>query len=495
MNAATTAAAPLDPAAPSDSVKRILPWVVAVAFFMESLDATILNTAVPTIAAALKVGALSMKAALTSYTLSLAVFIPVSGWVADRFGTRRVFATAIGIFTAGSLFCGLTTSMPMLVLARILQGGGGAMMMPVGRITMVRTFARSELVRAMSFVVIPGLIGPLLGPLVGGLIVGYFHWRVIFFVNIPIGLLGLYLVWRNLPDYRGERSDPLDFVGLVLFGSGVGLLSYVLEVFGEHSLGAGAIISLFVVSVGLLVAYVRHGAEIERPLLRLELFRIRTFRAAVVGGFVTRLGIGGMPFLLPLLYQIGLGYTPVQAGLLIMPQPLAAMLLKLVITRIMARLGYRFILLSNTVVIGLLIMLFSTVSRQTPIWLILVQMFCFGFISSLQYTCMNSLVYADVSNADTSMASSIASTGQQMSISFGIAVASLTTALFTEGQMQPGPELMVTAIRRSFLVLGALTVLSTWVFRQLRPHDGDNVSRGTARRDSVAAQRATNESR
>src|SRR5471030_874914 len=219
------------PAPPDPSVKRLLPWLVAVAFLMESLDTTILNTAVPTIAEALGVVPLSMKAVLSSYTLSLAVFIPVSGWMADRFGTRRVFASAIGIFTIGSFFCGISNDIHVLVACRVLQGCGGAMMLPVGRITMVRTFARSELVRAMSFVAIPGLIGPMLGPIAGGLIIEYFHWSVIFFVNIPMGLAGLYMVHRYLPDYREADTQPLDVIGLILFGAGVALLSYVLEVF------------------------------------------------------------------------------------------------------------------------------------------------------------------------------------------------------------------------------------------------------------------------
>src|SRR5262245_43656969 len=205
----------------NDSIKRLLPWLVAVAFFMESLDTTILNTAVPTIAAALSVAPLSMKAVLSSYTLSLAVFIPISGWMADRFGTRRVFSSAIALFTLGSLLCGLVSNIHLLVAGRILQGCGGAMMLPVGRLTMVRAFAKSELIRAMAFVAIPGLIGPMLGPLAGGFIVGYFHWRVIFFLNVPIGLLGLYLVYRHLPDYRQDFSPPLDAPCLVLFGAGV----------------------------------------------------------------------------------------------------------------------------------------------------------------------------------------------------------------------------------------------------------------------------------
>src|SRR6202166_167875 len=214
---------PSIPASPSASSKKLLPWLVAVAFFMESLDTTILNTAVPAISEALKVTPLSMKSVLASYTLSLAVFIPISGWMADRFGTRRVFASAIGLFTVGSFLCGISSNIHVLVACRVLQGCGGAMMVPVGRLTMVRTFPKSELIRAMSFVSIPGLIGPMLGPVVGGFIAGYFHWRVIFFVNIPIGLAGLYMVYRHLPDYREENTHPLDITGLLLFGSGVGL--------------------------------------------------------------------------------------------------------------------------------------------------------------------------------------------------------------------------------------------------------------------------------
>src|SRR5580765_7343039 len=234
-----------------NGVKTLLPWLVAVAFFMESLDTTILNTAVPSIAAALHIAPLSMKSALTSYTLSLAVFIPVSGWVADRYGTRRVFSSAIGIFTAGSLLCGISSNIHVLVACRVLQGCGGAMMVPVGRLTLVRTFPKSELIRAMSFVAIPGLIGPMLGPLAGGLIVGFLHWRVIFFVNLPIGLIGLIMVYLHLPDYR-EKSDPLDTVGLILFGSGIALLSYVLEVFGEHTLSVREILGLLAIAIMLL---------------------------------------------------------------------------------------------------------------------------------------------------------------------------------------------------------------------------------------------------
>ncbi len=460
----------------TESVKRMLPWLVAVAFFMESLDTTILNTALPSMATALHVVPLSMKAVLTSYTLSLAVFIPVSGWVADRFGTRVVFTSAIGIFTVGSLLCGLSSSLHVLVACRILQGCGGAMMVPVGRLTMVHAFAKSELVRAMSFVAIPALIGPMIGPLAGGLIVALFHWRVIFFVNLPIGLLGLFLVYRHLPDFRAEKTAKLDWVGLILFGSGVGLLSYVLEIFGTHTLSAGEVSELLALATALLLAYGWHATRATHPLLRLALFRIRTLRVAVTGSFVTRLGIGGMPFLLPLLYQVGLGYSPIQSGLLILPQSMAAISLKATMPRILTRFGYRRVLLANTILLGLLISLFATIGPRSPAYVICLQALAFGFLSSLQYTSMNTLVYADVGEADASMASTIASTMQQMSMSFGVAAASLTTAVFIPDRFRSDPPQMIHGIHLAFLVLGGLTVLSAAIFRELRTEDGDSVS-------------------
>ncbi len=466
----------LVPPPPSVAARRLLPWLVAVAFFMESLDTTILNTAVPTIAAALQVAPLSMKAVLASYTLSLAVFIPISGWVADRFGTRRVFATAIGLFTLGSLLCGISTSIHLLVACRILQGCGGAMMVPVGRLTLVRTFAKSELVRTMSFVAIPGLIGPMLGPIAGGLIVGYFHWRVIFFVNIPIGMLGLVMVYLHLPDYREEHPVPLDIPGLLLFGSGIGLLSYVLEVFGEHTLNAEEILGMLALSLCLLVGYGFRAARTQYPLLRLSLFRIRTFRASVVGSFITRLGAGGIPFLFPLLYQVGLGYSPIQSGLLLMPQALAAISLKLTIPKILARIGYRSVLVSNTLILGLMIMLFATIGSHTPWWVIVMQAFCYGFFTSLQYTSMNTLVYSDITPEQTSSASTIASTMQQMSISFGVASASLATAFFIPDRFHSSPAEMIHGIHRALLCLGGFTFLSTLVFSDLKSDDGDAVS-------------------
>ena len=466
-----------DPSSPGVSVaaKRLLPWLVAVAFFMESLDTTILNTAVPAISSALGVAPLSMKAVLASYTLSLAVFIPISGWMADRFGTRRVFASAIGLFTLGSFLCGISSNIHWLVAFRILQGCGGAMMVPVGRLTLVRTFAKSDLLRTMSFVSIPALVAPMLGPIAGGLIVGYLHWRVIFFVNIPIGLAGLILVYLHLPDYREAETPPLDVVGLILFGSGVALLSYVLEIFGEHTLSSREMCGLLALSLALLAGYGMHARTLTFPLLQLKLFSIRTFRAAVGGSFFTRLGIGGVPFLLPLLYQVGLGFTPIESGLLIMPQAIASMGMKAIMPRLLSRVGYRGVLISNTLILGVLLMVFATIGVRTPVWLIVLQAFLYGAFTSLQYTSMNTLVYADIEEKDASSASSIASTMQQMAISFGVAAAGLTTALFVPST-HSNPAEMIHGIHKALIALGILTIVSTIVFHSLRSGDGDDVS-------------------
>ena len=436
-------------------VKALLPWLVAIAFFLESMDTTVLNTAVPVISKALAVTPLSMKSVLSSYTLSLAIFIPVSGWMADRFGTRIVFGSAIGVFTAASFLCGLSHDINTLIVCRVLQGCGGAMMVPVGRLTLVRTLDKSELVKAMSFVAIPSLVGPMIGPLIGGSIVAYLNWRFIFFINIPVGLAGMILVFRLLPNYREVKVGPLDLVGLVLFGSGVGLLSYVLEIFGQHRLGGLADAALLIGAVGLILGYGLYAVRAEFPLLDLSMFKVRTFRGAVAGGFLTRLSVGGIPFLLPLLYQVGLGLTPIQSGLLIMPQAIAAMTTKFMLPHILDRLGYRSVLIGNTLLVAAALFAFTLIGPATPIWLIVVL----------------ALVYADIEPARMSHASALASTLQQLSVSFGVAGAGLTAVVFLAAPAS-GPETLVPGIHRAFLFLGALTVFTALTFTRLKADDG-----------------------
>lgn len=456
--------------------KRYLPWVVAAALFMEQLDSTIVNTAVPAMSESLHVTPLSLKAVVASYILSLAVGIPVSGWIADRFGTRRVFGFAVTLFTLASVMCGLSVSIRMLVVARILQGMGAAMMMPVGRLTIIRTFPKSELLAAMNFVIIPALIGPLLGPLVGGLIVHWMSWRVIFFVNIPVGVVAWMLSNRFMPNFYGDVDRPLDVVGLILFASGTALFSWLLEIFGEHSLNPNEIAWLFALSMALLAGYALHASKQAFPLLDLGLFRIRTFRVSILGGFNTRLGVGAMPFLLPLLYQLGLGLPAWYSGLLMMPSAMAAMGMKMIATRVLARFGYKKILMANTVMIGCTISMFAMIGPQTPVPAIVALGLCMGFFNSLQFTCMNSMAYADVQQADSSMASTIASSMQQLSMSFGLACGLLVTGWFLGDLPQSDRPAVLSALHHAFITMGVVTIFSALTFATLRRRDGENVS-------------------
>ena len=465
------------------TVKRFLPWVVATALFMEQLDSTIVNTAVPAMAASLAVTPLSLKAVVASYILSLAVCIPVSGWMADRFGTRRNFATAIAIFTLSSVLCGLALTVPMMVGARVLQGIGAAMMMPVGRLTNIRTFPKAELLGAMNFVIIPALIGPLLGPTVGGLIVNWLSWREIFFINVPVGVAALWLMHRYMPDYYGDESRPLDVVGLVLFGSGAALLSWLLEIFGEHQIDVTTAVLLLGIALGLLGAYGWHARQRPWPILRLSLFGVRTFRVSVAGGFITRLGVGGLPFLMPLLFQLGLGLPAWQSGLMMMPTAAAAMGMKFISGGVLRRFGYRRVLIVNTVMIGVVISLFAQVTGATPLWAINLLSLALGFFNSLQFSSMNSMAYADIAAEESSMASTIASSMQQMSMSFGLACGSLITSWYLDGLPQTDQGAVIAALHHAYVTLGALTILSSLTFWTLKPEDGESVSHAHAAAD------------
>lgn len=464
----------------SATKKRCLPWVVATALFMEQLDSTIVNTGIPAMAASLGVTPLSLKAVVTSYILSLAVSIPISGWLAERYGSRRIFMLAVALFTLSSVLCGLAVNSTMLIAARVPQGIAAAMMMPVGRMAILRTFPKGELLQAMNFVIIPALLGPLLGPTVGGLIVHWFTWREIFFVNIPVGLLALWFAKNYMPNYKSETPRPLDVRGLLLFASGAGLLSWLLEVFGEIDLPGGTVAMLAAVALGLLAAYGWHAGRVPYPLLRLSLFATRTFRVSVLGGFVTRLGVGGMPFLLPLLYQLGLGFPAWQSGLLMMPAAIAAMAMKALAAPMLKRFGYRQVLIANTLLVACTIASYSLVGQGTPLVVIVLMGLALGLFNSLQFSSMNSMAYADINDADTAMASTLASTLQQMSMSFGLAFGSLITAYFLGGLPQSDRVAVTASLHHAFLALALLTMVSSAAFWTLRPQDGESVSKGSA---------------
>jgi EmrB/QacA subfamily drug resistance transporter len=472
--------------APSPAMQRYLPWLVGVLLFMETLDSTIVNTAVPAMARSLEVTPLSLKAIVTSYILALAVGIPVSGWLADRFGTRKLFISAVAIFTVASILCGLSLNAPMLVAARILQGLGAAMMTPVGRLAIVRTFPRSELLSKMNFVIIPALIGPLLGPTVGGLIVHWWSWREIFFVNVPVGIAALWLAHRYMPEYHSDSPRPLDVIGLVLFSSGAALLSWLLEVFGEHRLDVTSIAILLLLSFALLGAYGVHANRTEYPLLNLRLFKVRTFRVSVLGGLATRLGIGGLPFLLPLFYQLGMGMPAWQSGLMMMPSAIAAMTVKAISPHLLRRFGYRRILTLNTASIGVLIGLYALWDQSTPIVVLVLMSFLVGSGNSMQFSSMNSLAFADIDARSSSMANTIASSMQQLSMSFGLACGSLLTGWYLGGLPQTDQIAVTNALHAAFITLGIATLVASLSFWTLHREDGHAL---TAKSDAPVATR------
>src|SRR5579875_1760748 len=445
---------------------RGLIWLVAAAFFMQTLDSTIVNTAVPSIAHALAVRPIDLKTALTSYVLTLAICIPASAWLSDRFGTRRVFAASVLIFTLGSLACGLSQNLTQLVASRVLQGIGGALLMPIGRYVLVRAFGPKDFVAAMSTAGIPGLLGPVVGPLLGGVLSQYASWRLIFLVNVPVGMVGLWLNRTHMPDFRGERR-PFDWIGFVLFALASGMLLTAAEAGGDgdyRKAGAAAI-------VGVIVGFVywRYGHRARHPVVDLTLLKVRSFTIAVGGGMCTRLGTAGLSFILMLFLQVGCGWTPTAAGLMIVPQAVAMVLMKLLIVRILKRYGYRRTLFVNTAIATALLACFALFDATTPWWAIALLMFAYGFVMSLQYTAMNTLAFVDLPPERAAQASSVTSAVQYLVISFGIALSSWLLAIFLIGHHHD-PAAYVRGFRIAVLVMAAFSLIAVYVFTRLR-HD------------------------
>ena len=454
--------------------ERLIPMIVATGLFMENTDSTVLATALPAIAADLHQDPIALKLALTSYLVSLAIFIPISGWMADRYGARTVFGAALAVFLVGSVACAMSGSLPAFVLARFLQGTGGAMMVPVGRLVMLRSIPRHELVGAMAWLTMPALIGPVIGPPLGGFITTYAHWRWIFLINIPIGLVGIVLTRLHFENIREPERAPLDPVGFLL--SGFGLAAFMIGVSSAGrdlvppTLSAASVIG----GLAMLGAYVWHARHRTAPLLDLGLLRLPTFRSGLIGGLLFRVGVGALPFLLPLMLQIGFGLSPLGSGLLTFASAAGAMFMKTLASRILRGLGFRTVLVWNALIASAFMASQGLFTPATPVALMLAVLLVGGCVRSLEFTSLNTIVYADVPAARMSAATSLVSVVQQLSVSFGIAAGA--GVLEAMAELRGGHALEAADFRPAFLAVALISALSSLVFARLQPTAGDEMA-------------------
>lgn len=449
--------------------RRFLPWLVALAFFMQTLDTTILNTALPGMAADLGENPLRMQSAVVAYMLTVALLIPASGWLADRFGTRRLFIWAIVLFSLGSLACALSPSLRVLVAARVLQGVGGALLVPVGRLAVLRAFPKEEFLPVMTFIALPGLIGPLIGPALGGLLVQYASWHWIFLINLPVGALGVAASLRYMPQLKSVAPGRFDWGGFVLFSLGLMLLSVGLQGFGEHVISVAVSIVLVVAGMASMMAYWLHAARAPAPLFNMRLFAIPTYRIGLIGNVFARLGSGATPFLTPMFLQLGLGFSPSVAGLSMIPTVLGAMLTKTVAIKLIRRAGYRRVLVVNTVLLGLMIASFALVDRDTShLWLAL-HLGLFGMVNSMQFTAMNTLTLGDLDAQTASSGNSLLSVVMQLSMSLGVATSSAFLLLYSGAERSAD---LLPAFQATYLSIGVMAALAAFIFAQLRRHEG-----------------------
>ncbi|MDN5514494.1 MAG: multidrug transporter subunit MdtD [Pseudomonas sp.] len=459
-----------NPALLDPRTARLLPWIVAIAFFMQTLDGTILNTALPAMAGDLNEDPLRMQSVVIAYMLTVALLIPASGWIADRFGTRRIFFGAIALFSLGSLLCALSESLSMLIGARVIQGLGGALMMPVGRLVVLRAYPRSELVRIMSFITLPGLLGPLIGPSLGGWLVEVASWHWIFLINLPVGLLGCWAALRHMPDLRGPERSRFDTAGFLLFGAAMLLITVALEGLGELHLPIMRVVLLLLSGMACLAAYWLRAGRIEHPLFSPALFHTRSFAVGIIGNLFARLGSGALPFLTPLLLQLAMGYSPAQAGMSLIPLALAAMAAKPLAKPLIERLGYRNILTSNTLLLGALIASLALVDAQTSTLQLIIQLSLIGACNSLQFTAMNTVTLIDLDNRDASSGNSLLSVVVQLAMGLGVASAA---ALLSGFSREFGDTSHVLeAFQATYLCVGLLSMLAAAIFLQLDTNDG-----------------------
>jgi EmrB/QacA subfamily drug resistance transporter len=452
---------------PSRSLHTLL-WLVAVGFFMQTLDATIVNTALPAMARSLGERPLRMQSVVISYALAMAMLIPASGWVADRFGIRRAFLAAIVLFVVGSLLCASSRSLLELTASRVVQGVGGAMLLPIGRLAVLRAVPRERLLQAMSFIAIPGLLGPLIGPTLGGWLVEVASWHWIFIINVPIGIAGCLATFAFMPEHREPNVAPFDLSGYVLLAIGMVAISFAIDGLSELAFRHATVLVLLMFGLASLVAYWLRAPQQAHPLFPPSLFGTSTFSIGLIGNLFSRLGSGSMPFLIPLLLQVSLDYTPLHSGLMLLPTSIGAILSKRLATPLITRFGYRRTLVVNTFMVGAAMASFALISGAEPLWLSILQLGCFGIVNSLQFTAMNTVTLKDLTGLAASSGNSLLSMVQMLSMSLGVAAAGglLTTFvdLFGRDRAQGLP-----AFHATFICVGIMTSISAWIFWQLAP--------------------------
>ncbi len=476
--------------------QRVIPLIVATALFMENMDSTVIATSLPAIAGDIGTSPLTLKLAITSYLLSLAVFIPASGWTADRFGPRIVFALAVAVFMVGSIGCAMSGSVTNFVFARILQGMGGAMMTPVGRLVLLRSIDKSALVNAMAWVTVPALVGPVIGPPLGGFITTYFSWHWIFLINIPIGLVGIVMALKFIDPIKSIDPEPFDLYGMVLAGIGLAGIAFGLSVAGLNLLPWSIVASLVGIGSISMTLYVLHSRKTGSPVLDFSLLRLATMRGAVIGGFMFRLGIGALPFLLPLLMQVGFGLSPFQSGLVTFASAVGAMGMKTLASRIIRTFGFRNMMTVNAIISAVFLAACALFTVTTPLLLIFIILVVGGFFRSLEFTAINTVAYAEVEPGQMSRATTLVSVNQQLAVSAGVAVGAFTveTTLWLRHQT----ELSATAFAPAFLVVALISAVSSYFFWQMPDDAGHEISGRKARAISSrkgAAKSAAEEAR
>jgi len=483
--------------------ERLIPLIVATALFMENMDSTVIATSLPAIAADIGTSPLTLKLAITSYLLSLAVFIPASGWTADRFGARLVFSLAVAVFMIGSIGCALSSSVSHFVIARILQGAGGAMMTPVGRLVLLRSIDKSALVNAMAWVTVPALVGPVIGPPLGGFITTYFSWHWIFLINIPIGVLGIFMALRYIDPIRSENPERFDLYGLVLAGMGLGGIAFGLSVAGLNLLPWTVVVALVAVGSISMTLYVIHARRTGSPVLDFSLLRLPTLRASIIGGFLFRLGIGALPFLLPLLMQVGFGLSPFQSGLVTFSSAVGAMGMKTLAARIIRTFGFRNIMVINAIVSSMFLAASALFTASTPLLLIMIILVVGGFFRSLQFTAINTVAYAEVEPAQMSRATTLVSVNQQLAISAGVAVGAFSVEATM--MVRHVGELTAAEFPPAFIVVAIISAVSAYFFWQMPDDAGHEISgrkaveissrKGAAKAAARAASETTEDAR